>query len=747
MAGLPQIVDDVDVKCSQCREYYREPRLLDCLHYFCRECIQSLICQGQGSEDGQFHCPACRKATDVPRGEASNLQTPFFVIRKTKLYQDAIQAQSQGNVCDQCGEDASEPAEFYCAQCSEFVCKFCEQAHKRQRRYRDHVLVTTEEVRRNPGGSPFAAALPDEKFCKVHKKQQLRYYCCKCEVVMCTDCFVLQHQGHQCETIENCTPECKNILNHQLSTLMDDRKRISSAIQEAEQIKSQIENQAENAKEEIRVVFREVITVVQRHEEKLLTRIREEAGDKTKALDAQLENLGSAASDIGHVVSFIRECLVSGDDTEVMSLRQLMSERIQEQLKKSDVTLSPATEADIAVNVSKCPNEVTRVLQEHAFMSLPEADPSQCTAEGLGVELAVTNQSASFNVHVRCSKGQVCREPQSITVELKSKVDGSVVRGESEMQTPELYKITYTPKVRGRHELTVCIHDCPIEGSPFQVFVDYPPQLIREPVRKISGLIRPYGAVLSGESVLFVSESASTHTRGGVGATASLTAAGIAVVDTKEGKLVSRHEQQRLSNPAGIGIDGDGFRYVVDNTGKEDESIKKYDQSWNLVSLANLLSEFTRPGRIRIHDNQIFICDRGHDKIKVFDTDLRLVRTLSITFNRPVDIAFDKDGNIFVTQLYGHCLSKLDPTGERKLLEIGNTEPGVLKSPRGIAIHRDLVYVTQRDEAKISVFTTNGQFVTNFGSQAGLLDPASIVVDKDGFIYVCDEENGCILVF
>ncbi len=755
MAELPQIAASSatsDVKCSVCGDYYREPKLLQCLHYFCCECIQSIV--DQGEPEHPFECPVCKKEPGIPDQNASNLPTLFFAIRKTTLCKDAIQAQSRDQRCGQCVDQ--DIAEFYCRQCREFICKFCEEAHKRQKRYLGHVLVTTEQVKQNPGENLFAADLPDEKYCKAHKTVQLRFFCCDCEAVICNDCFVLEHQGHKCETIENCSPQCKAIFKDQLYSLTEDQRKTSAAIGKAERTKSEIENQAVNAEEEVKEVFGKVVVVVQQHEEKLISMVRHQAEEKLCALDAQLRELASAESDIGRVISFVRECVEHGDGTEVMSLRRLMLDRIQEQLKSCESRLlKPAAEADIAVDVATCPDKVSQLLLQHAVLALPKADPSKCTVEGAGFELATTRQPASFVLHVRYQNGQPCRDSQNVLVELKSKVDGSVIQAEVKEQSPELYEITYCPKIRGRHVLTVCVNDSPIKGSPFQVFVKHPPELIHkvhEPLRQIAGLNRPYGAVFSHDGLLLVSESVSSHANAEIpsvktsGVAASLTSGGVAVVDTKEAKVVSRHEQERLNNPTGIGMDEKGFRYVVDNTDNEDESIQKYDESWTVVA-SNNLHGFTRPGRIKVSQDQVFICDRGNDKVEVFGTDLKFRHTLPIEFKRPVDIAFDEKGNIYVTQLYGNCISKLDPTGKHQLLEIGTTAPGDLKSPRGIVIYRDLIYVTERDNRKVSVFDTSGTFVTDFGSHAGLHDPASIVVDEDGFFFVCDEENGCVLVF
>ena len=66
--------------------------------------------------------------------------------------------------------------------------------------------------------------------------------------------------------------------------------------------------------------------------------------------------------------------------------------------------------------------------------------------------------------------------------------------------------------------------------------------------------------------------------------------------------------------------------------------------------------------------------------------------------------------------------------------------------PVGIHISRHFVYVTD-ETPSVSVFTTNGEFVTSFGSKEELASPQCITADEDGFLYVCDWNKTHIVVY
>uniref|UniRef100_A0A1X7SNH5 6-bladed beta-propeller n=1 Tax=Amphimedon queenslandica TaxID=400682 RepID=A0A1X7SNH5_AMPQE len=70
--------------------------------------------------------------------------------------------------------------------------------------------------------------------------------------------------------------------------------------------------------------------------------------------------------------------------------------------------------------------------------------------------------------------------------------------------------------------------------------------------------------------------------------------------------------------------------------------------------------------------------------------------------------------------------------------------PGQLNWPTGIAIDAavtGLVYVSERGNHRISVFTSDGAFVRKFGSEGRSIDqfynPYGLAFDKDGLLHTC----------
>ena len=94
--------------------------------------------------------------------------------------------------------------------------------------------------------------------------------------------------------------------------------------------------------------------------------------------------------------------------------------------------------------------------------------------------------------------------------------------------------------------------------------------------------------------------------------------------------------------------------------------------------------------------------------------------------------------------IVGTLVFKSSVTGEF-LRSFGCDEKGVerLKSPWGVCVAGQYVYVADGSVGKIVVFTTEGDYVTSFGSESYSV----VCVDQDGFVYASDYYNNTIYIY
>lgn len=204
--------------CCICTETFSDPRLLPCSHTFCLKCvIASVKARNEEPEDepeeaneqpektfhkaDKFPCPVCRQCFAIPDQGLTDLPKNFFMMRLIDITRASrtISAEGKGASCDACTGNADSnsttvaaPAERYCIDCRQKLCKECSIQHKKNKMTKLHTIVSNEIER---GGID---ALDDavQSMCDEHRREHL-IYCENCREAVCPLCFVEKHGLHK----------------------------------------------------------------------------------------------------------------------------------------------------------------------------------------------------------------------------------------------------------------------------------------------------------------------------------------------------------------------------------------------------------------------------------------------------------------------------------------------------------------------------------------------------------------------
>ena len=110
---------------------------------------------------------------------------------------------------------------------------------------------------------------------------------------------------------------------------------------------------------------------------------------------------------------------------------------------------------------------------------------------------------------------------------------------------------------------------------------------------------------------------------------------------------------------------------------------------------------------------------------------------------------------MYVADGTNHCIQKFSPDG-KFVAQFGSHDSGLVCIERPLSIIIDtagtgLVYVSEQGNHRVSVFTTDGVFVSNFGKLGSNFDqfnnPVGITFNKEELLYVCDYNNGRLVVY
>ncbi len=145
----------------------------------------------------------------------------------------------------------------------------------------------------------------------------------------------------------------------------------------------------------------------------------------------------------------------------------------------------------------------------------------------------------------------------------------------------------------------------------------------------------------------------------------------------------------------------------------------------------------------------LWVTDVGLHVVVELAPDGSVVRTLgepgvsgedALHFNRPTDVAVTEDGTVFVSDGYGNGRVVVFAADGQVLRTFGSigTGPGQLLVPHGIALGPDgNVYVADRGNARVQIFTQAGELVSEWKSEA-LGRPWAIAFAPTGEPFVVD---------
>ena len=451
-----------EITCSVCREHYTEPKVLSCLHCYCRECILRLA---QGGMNGPFSCPECRCEATLPEGGVDELKTAFFVNRLKTIVSTMQRAQGKVEAnCEACSE-YKEKAEAFCKQCAMFICSECVKQHKRMKPFVSHEVTSLEDLR-DGRTKPMVSKESPIRVCDSHE-EPLMIYCFDCVELICLSCTVKDHRDHNFEFSKKAAPNTKITLLEELTPLKDLKLNLSQAVEEIQATKLQVQAQEESLLTTIHASFKELHDILDKREQELLEEAKRRGREKIQKLSSQEKNLSLAKAEVQSVVSFTEQCVHHSSDNDVMSMYAQLENRIKEKIEPtSGKIVEPIEEVDVGVEVT-CAEGLQQLCQTQASITQLPIDPAKSTVT------IKTDGTAKIILQLitRLSNNTLSKKKCKVTSHIKSLVNGVSTECKIDQIEATRYSTQYKPIVCGQHELTVLVNGQEVAGSPFSLFV------------------------------------------------------------------------------------------------------------------------------------------------------------------------------------------------------------------------------------------------------------------------------------
>ena len=724
-SGVKDLEDEIT--CAICHEHYQEPKVLSCCHYYCKQCIHRLALRT--GLDKPFSCPECRKDTTLPQGSVDNLQAAFFVNRLKQVHSKLERTTGEVEVkCEMCS--ISGKAEDFCRHCMMFICAECVKQHKKMKVFAGHKTSSLDKLKEG-GAREFITPEPTLQTCKEHE-QQMNIFCFDCGCLICRDCTIKDHHGHNYEFVKKAASQVKKGLSQHLQPLREIKDGLMCAVKEVRTTRSELEAEGHAVVARIETLCDELCRIIQHHKKQLVTEAEAKIAEKLGGLTGQEKQLSTSCAGADSAIEFTQHCMEHLTDDEITFMHvefQSQIDRAIEEQQKAGNSLEPVEEVDVTVDVSFA-EELKQLCQTKARITQIPLDPSKCTVVCKGAENAEVGKSSEVTVLTNLANGKPTKQKCVVECHLKSLVDGSSGKCKVDRVKGHEYRIQYMPTVRGRHELSVTVNRVEVADSPFPVFASIHPNQFGKPVRVISGVSRPSGVACNSEGEIILCEHHGD----------------VVLLDKKGNRLASvKKSDHNLDSLRGVAADGNNIYFTEINK----NIIHKSDKQMKKVT-SKTTNQKGVPGHwcVAVVGDEVMVCDRKGN-INIYSKELEYVRQIAGSFS---SISSDEHGNLYVCNEKNSCANVY--TNEGQLLHsFGCDEDGVkkLKGPCGVCVSGQYVYVSNRHGHNISVFTTQGQYVTSFGQkgkgEGEFHSPSDVCVDRDGFVYVCDFYNNRVQVF
>ena len=724
--------------CAICLDAFKDPKLLQCFHVYCKDCLQRLVVtdrQGQLS----LRCPTCRQTTLLPPATGvSGLQPAFHIHHLFEIREAFKKVKEPEKVqCEKCKK--SRTATKFCRDCGKFVCEKCVEMHSEWEEFSNHEVVSMEQIQSN-----VKQLVPPKRevtlYCSLHQGKELDLYCETCGELICLHCTVKKHKDHQYDLVGDTFERHKAEITAFLEPVESHLGVVTKALEQLDVRSLELDNLQATLEADIQRQIRNLQELLEARKAQLIDQLQQLIQVKKKNLAAQKDEVEIVHIQLASCLSFVRESLRTGSQGEVMKMKKAVVKQIKEMTDNFKPHILPPCEpANVKFMAS---SELASACQQFGKVYL------QHYATGKGLEVAKFGERATTILHVVDNMGAAYTKPvHTLTGELVSEITG-VKKDCSVMKTAasDQYEISYQGTSRGRHQLHIKVEGVHIKGSPFPVIVKLPVEKLGTPLKTITGLKRPWGVAISHRGNIIVAES-SGH---------------CVSVFSPDGKKIKSFGSPgsgpgQFNRPEGVAVDDEDNILVVD---WGNNCIQKLTSDGKFITAADKLV-LKHPIGIAIHphNGKVYVADCLNHRIQILNSDLTVSSSFGSEgngdgqFKQPYDVAFDSTRNVYVVDIRKSYIQVFTAEGQflRKFGKHGSGD-GEFSQPSSISIDSDnVVYVTEYGNHRVSVFTCEGKFLKSFGTCGtgpGRLNyPCGISVDNNGVVYVADSSNNRLQSF
>uniref|UniRef100_A0A336KP99 CSON008495 protein n=1 Tax=Culicoides sonorensis TaxID=179676 RepID=A0A336KP99_CULSO len=389
-------------KCYLCKSVFKDPRVLDCLHNFCYECLNQ-IDMNRNAAANQFwsrysNAISDKKDTSLsgsitsgdehslnrsPQGSRnkrlSKVRSKSLASNRRKSSGVSFNEKPKNIVCPICGTATELPvgglsrvpqnflmsrqveqaitktgvqqvARIWCNLCSTdtiasafcITCGYnlCNFCKEAHKRQR---TSCNHEIKifvesNKKSIKKSSESLQRTFHCPIHSNNELKIFCTNCHQVLCNDCTILLHRGHKYITLAKASKIYMKILMENLERTKPLTEYALHSKLKNNETSKKISQKCIDVQSEVEQFLSEYFQALEVHKNTLLNQIAKARENKMEVLLARQADLDRRCQEAKTAITFAEELLDQGSEIEKLSFVGILTKRL-EHCQKSEPSM------------------------------------------------------------------------------------------------------------------------------------------------------------------------------------------------------------------------------------------------------------------------------------------------------------------------------------------------------------------------------------------------------------------------
>ncbi|XP_071956875.1 E3 ubiquitin-protein ligase TRIM71-like [Antedon mediterranea] len=451
------------IQCTLCKQQYKDPRTLSCLHTFCLKCLRLYIEDLDGSKP---KCTICGTEFSGSEKDIEHLQTDVLINRTLECKNEELSDQ----VCSLCDSEATEKC-FHCNHC---LCDRDADNHRKIPSTMNHTLVKLKEYQQM-SASERLSLRPTKCSQSHHGDCTVDYFCSTCDTPVCIKCTLTDHDRteHNLHSMNEVIETDKKELSEEQLFVATQYKQLTKAEKKIFETREKLTK----AKEEAIKIITERSNDLRKHIDRLQNELADDItakyNTKVNVLDKQLDDMDRRMNEMDMTTAYIDALMQCKNPEVFLDASKKWYEQFKEKKPDySEVEVEPIENSYLRVELDEKP--IDDIVKAELICTVFCTSAVGCHSQLNGCpDEAEIGSDVKFNIVIKDkndSKVALCGT--SPDVEITSPNDHKTVLN-GETTSGSKFKYEWSPTSLGKHTLSVRLFNNDVKGSP-KVISIYP---------------------------------------------------------------------------------------------------------------------------------------------------------------------------------------------------------------------------------------------------------------------------------